>query len=229
MIAPRVRVSEDPAAACATHIEKCLQAAIEQRGLAHLAVCGGSTPAPTYHALQGAALDWSRVSIYFGDERCVPPGSPDSTYALIQSELLDGLPAAPQVHRMRGEDPNFGAAAKQYAALLPERLDVAFLGMGPDGHTASLFPGDPAAVELVSPVVHIVGPKPPPHRLTMTPRVLLLAHERAVLVTGSAKAKVLAEVLEGPDRPEQLPAQVARDGAWFLDPAAAAALQNTTR
>ncbi|MFT7679791.1 MAG: 6-phosphogluconolactonase [Planctomycetota bacterium] len=222
-----VRVSEDPAGACATHLAACLGAALAKGERASLAVCGGSTPGPTYRQLAGAPLDWARVDIYFGDERCVPPDHADSTFRLIEEQFLahiEGPP--PTVLRMRGEDPDYDAAARDYAALLPAKLDVALLGMGPDGHTASLFPGDPALLERGAAVLHIVSPKPPPHRLSLTPQALAAAHERVMLVTGAGKAAMVARVLEGEFEPKNLPAQIARDGSWFLDPAAAAGLKS---
>lgn len=226
----QLRVSEDPAGACAIHLAACLKTALARSERASLAVCGGSTPGPTYRQLAAQDLDWARVDVFFGDERCVPPDHADSTFRLIEEQLLAGIQATPPtVWRMRGEDPDYNAAARDYAALLPAQLDVVLLGMGPDGHTASLFPGDPALLERGAAVLHIVSPKPPPHRLSLTPKVIAGAHERVMLVTGAGKAAMLRRVLEGAFEPQNLPAQIARDGSWFLDPAAAADLQSHLR
>src|SRR5262249_27307315 len=123
---------------------------------------------------------------------------------------------------MEADDPDREAAAARYAALLPERLDVLVLGMGPDGHTASLFPGSPALLERTKRVVPARGPVPPHERLTITPPVIEAARQVAVLAAGAAKAALVARVLRGPWRPEELPAQPARAGTWLLDRAAAA-------
>jgi 6-phosphogluconolactonase len=125
---------------------------------------------------------------------------------------------------MEADNPDLEAAAARYAALLPDRLDVLVLGMGQDGHTASLFPGSPALLETQRKVVPAQSPVPPLHRLTITPPVIASARRRAVITAGAAKAPVVARVLRGPWRPEELPAQLAREGTWLLDRAAAATL-----
>src|SRR6185503_7732739 len=108
------------------------------------------------------------------------------------------------------------AAAARYSALLPERLDVLVLGMGQDGHTASLFPGSPTVHEKKRKVVPARAPVPPVQRLTITPPVIAAARRVAVLTAGAAKAPVVARVLRGSWRPEELPAQLAREGTWIL-------------
>lgn len=225
-----MRVSEDPAGACATHLAACLRAALVHSERASLAVCGGSTPGPTYRQLAAEDLDWARVDVFFGDERCVPPDHVDSTFRLIEEQLLAGIQGPPpRVLRMHGEDTDYASAAEAYADLLPPQLDLALLGMGPDGHTASLFPGDPALLERTASVLPVLSPKPPPRRLTLTPPVFAAAHERVMLVTGAGKASMVRLALEGPLEPQGIPAQIARDGSWFLDPAAAADLQSHSR
>jgi 6-phosphogluconolactonase len=211
--------------AAAWMAEEVRQAAA-RGGRCALALSGGSTPRPAYERLaQEPAVPWTAVEIYFGDERAVPPTDPASNYRMAREALIDrvGLPAE-RVHRMEADDPDLEAAAARYAARLPERLDVLVLGMGPDGHTASLFPRSPVLRETARKVVPAQGPVPPVHRLTITPRVIAAARRVAVITAGAAKAPLVAQVLRGPWRPEELPAQLAREGTWIIDRAAASAL-----
>jgi 6-phosphogluconolactonase len=200
------------------------------RGSCAIALAGGNTPRPVYALLASPPLvdqvDWARVSVYFGDERAVPPDSPDSNYAMARDTLIDRVPVPPaQVHRMEGERADLEAAAREYERQLPEALDVLVLGVGPDGHTASIFPGSDAMRETRRRVMPIVGPKPPPRRLTITPPVIEAARAIVVIATGADKARVIARALDGPEMPRELPIQLARRGAWFLDRAAASALR----
>jgi len=221
----------DFAAAAAALLEAALRRALDEQGRASVALSGGSTPGPVYERWARAELGWSRVAIFFADERCVAPGDEASNYRLVRESLLAHLaPLAPlasgppRVVRMEGEDTDFAAAAERYALELPERLDLAVLGMGSDGHTAALFPRSEAAAERGRRVVHVRGPKPPPDRLTLTPPVLAAAREKVLLVTGLEKAPMVRRALEGPFTPLDVPVQWVRDGAWILDEAAASEL-----
>jgi 6-phosphogluconolactonase len=145
---------------------------------------------------------------------------------MAKESLLDRVPIpAAQVHRMQAEDPDRDAAARAYEALLPDALDILVLGIGDDGHTASLFPGSPALSEAERRVVPVTGPKPPPERLTLTPPMILGAARRVVLASGAGKAEAVARTLEGPWDPSTTPAQFAKRGVWFVDQAAAAKLE----
>lgn len=140
--------------------------------------------------------------------------------------FLDRVPLVrARVHRMPAERPDREAAAREYERLLPDALDVLLLGMGPDGHTASLFPGSPALDERERRVVPAASPVPPVPRLTITPPVIGRARRVAVLVVGADKAPMVARALEGPLVPRALPVQLAAGAHWFLDEAAAAALR----
>ena len=222
-------VTQEPAVLvreAADWLEREMARAIAERGACTVALAGGRTPEPIYRELAtGSGIDWKRVHVFFGDERAVPPDHADSNYAMVSSALLSRVPIpAGQVHRMEAERPDLEAAAREYARALPEQLDILVLGMGPDGHTASLFPGSAAVDERQRLVVPVLGPKPPPQRLTITPPVIEAARSVAVIATGKDKAVMVARAVEGPWVSREVPAQLARRGRWFLDQAAAARL-----
>lgn len=197
-------------------------------GRVTLGLSGGTTPRAMHEALAcSSAVPWLAVRVFFGDERAVPPDHPDSNYRMAQESLLNRVPIPPsQVYRMRGEDPDRDAAARAYDTLLPETLDVLVLGIGEDGHTASLFPGAESLGESARRVIPVIGPKPPPERLTLTPPPILAARYRVVLAAGAGKADAVSRALEGPWDPLATPAQLARRGVWFVDPPAAAKLKS---
>lgn len=200
--------------------------AVAERGFCALGLAGGRTPEPIYRELAaGASIDWSNVHVFFGDERAVPPDHPDSNYRMVHLALLSRVPVpANQVHRMEAEGADRDAAARDYERLLPPRLDLLLLGMGSDGHTASLFPGSAALDEQQRLVLPVLGAKPPAERLTITPPVIQAARTLALIATGEDKALMVARAIEGPLAPKAVPAQLARRGCWFLDYAAAARL-----
>jgi len=220
-----VEASELPRVA-ALCVAELLRQAVAERGAASLALAGGTTPRAMHEVLATLpGVDWAQVSIYFGDERCVPPDHADSNYRMARESLLTRVPIPESnVHRMLGELPDRDAAARAYAAELPAALDVVVLGIGEDGHTASLFPGSPALDEREQLVLPVIGPKPPPERLTLTPPALERAHNLVMLAAGAGKADAVARALGGPLDPRSTPAQWARRGRWLLDRAAAARL-----
>jgi 6-phosphogluconolactonase len=217
--------SKDLPARAAARIALELTRAVGERGLASLALAGGTTPKATYEALAGLPLDWSRVDVFFGDERCVPAEHADSNYRMAKAALFDRVQIPTErVHRMQGELADREAAARRYEAELPERLDVVVLGIGEDAHTASLFPGAAALREETRRVLPVIGPKPPPERLSVTPPVLRSARVCLVLASGAGKAEPVRRALLDPIDVVATPIQLARDGVWFLDAAAASAL-----
>lgn len=199
--------------------------------LPSVALAGGSTPAPVYESLAAIEpLPWPHVHVYFGDERCVPPDDPESNYAMARRTLLDRAPIPQQnVHRMPAERPDREAAAGEYAALLPPHLGVLILGIGEDGHTASLFPGSAAVDEAELLVLPIRGPKPPPWRLTITPPVIAATRTVIVLATGDRKSRAVAHALSADLSVRECPARLARRGIWILDRAAASVLDGGRR
>jgi 6-phosphogluconolactonase len=202
--------------------------ATERASEVSLALAGGSTPRALHERLASVPdLPWGRVAIYFGDERCVPPDHADSNYRMARESLLDRVAIDPtRVHRMRGEWPDRAAAARAYEEELPEALDVLVLGIGEDGHTASLFPGATALFEFERRVLPVTGPKPPPERLTITPKVIAAARHVVVLASGSGKREPVARAIAGASTPLETPAQLAREALWILDTAAASALRS---
>jgi 6-phosphogluconolactonase len=217
--------SKDLPGRAAARIAAELTKAAFARGSASIALAGGTTPKATYEALAGLPLDWSQIDVFFGDERCVPAEHEDSNYRMAKAALFDRISIpSERVHRMRGELADRDAAARAYEAELPEQLDVLVLGIGEDAHTASLFPGAAAVAEQSRRVLPVTGPKPPPERLTITPPVILAARVCVVLGSGAGKAEPVRRGLKDAIDYERTPIQLARDGVWFLDTAAAAAL-----
>jgi len=218
-----VLVSPTPEAAAmlaAEHLARAAASAIAERGRFSVALSGGSTPKLMYEALKGLEVEWEKVHVYFSDERSVGPDDEQSNYRSARVGLLDhvGIPAA-QVHRLEGErDP--AQAAADYAALLPSRLDLVLLGMGDDGHTASLFP-DTEGLHATGRVVANWVPKLDTWRLSFTFDEINAARERWLLVTGASKAKVLREVQNGIDGVAGHPVAGVHDVTWYLDAAAA--------
>lgn len=203
LVAP---TADEAAQAASERLRTAIADAGEARGAAHIAIAGGTTPRRTYELLAAQMDDWNGVEIWFGDERAVGPDDPESNYRMAQETLLSGK-AGPEVHRIEGErGPEEAAAA--YASLLEGRLpgdrgvpvlDLALQGLGPDGHTASLFPGNPAVeAEGVCVAVHD-APKPPPDRITLTVPVLQAARSIVFLATGAEKAEAVQKLLAGPD------------------------------
>ena len=214
----------------ATAIAGMMADAIAARGECALALCGGSTPTPVYQELATVAVRWAQVTIYFGDERAVPATHPESNFGMARRALLD-LVAVPadRIHRMEAERADVDAAAREYDRLLPPRLDLLLLGVGSDGHTASLFPNSPAVGETRRRVLAVASPPlplpPQVRRMTITPPVITAARRVIMLVRGNEKAGLLQRILEGPDQPLALPAQLVRTGTWIVDQGAAEQLQ----
>jgi 6-phosphogluconolactonase len=196
-----------------------------------LALSGGSTVRSVYAGLaELPGISWRSVSIFFGDERAVPPDHPESNYRLARETLLSRVSlATAQVHRMEAERPDREQAAWDYEALLPDPLDILLLGMGSDGHTASLFPHAATLAETVRRVVPALGGIPFLPRLTITPPVIEHARRLLMMVSGAEKATSVARALSGPLDPSELPAQLARHGSWILDRGAASELGSAAR
>lgn len=205
------------------------RAAVAARGGCSVALAGGGTPRATYEVLAtsalAAAVPWGAIDWFFGDERAVPFDHPESNYRLAAETLFAGRPEAlARAWRMPADAADAAIAALTYGQLMPEPLDVLILGMGADGHTASLFPGSPALEVRDARVVPVTGPLPPLRRMTITPPVIEGARDVLVLVAGPGKAATLARALEGPHDVRAVPIQIARERTFIVDKAAASAL-----
>jgi 6-phosphogluconolactonase len=241
------RISEGPGAlatAAAEFFTAAVTAAVKARTLARVAISGGSTPRAMFALLADpnqlflAAVPWERLHLFWVDERCVPPDNPESNYRMTKEALLAHIPLpANQIYRMEGElDPEIAAARYESTIRNAFRLegaetptfDLIFLGMGDDGHTASLFPHTEALNEMARIAIANHVPQKDTWRITLTWPVINQGREVAFLIEGSGKAQVLHDVLLGPYDPESKPSQLIRPGngrlTLLLDTASAAKL-----
>ena len=249
-VARRLQIFADPAALARAAAEELTRRAVEAvraKGRALIALSGGSTPKTLYGLLADEPafrerLPWAQTHFFFGDERTVAPDDKDSNFRMTKEAMLDKLgdrlPSA-NVHRVRGEDPDHAKAAADYGAELlafvgedRPRFDLILLGMGPEGHTASIFPGTTPLRET-APVVSVYVEKMSTYRVTFTPPLLENAKAILFLVAGKDKAETLAAVLEGPTEPDRFPVQginctsgAGGETIWLLDEAAAAELKS---
>ncbi len=196
-------------------IRNCKQA-VAERGIFHWVLAGGNTPKKCYELLCDAGLDWDRMHVWFGDERCLPVGHAGRNDAMADVALLSHVPIPPaRIHRIPAE---LGPenAAEDYAALLADAppMDLILLGMGEDGHTASLFPGHTVALADEHLAVSVLNaPKPPSERVSMGYSVLNRARKRIVMVVGSGKREALQHIRDG----ERLPAARLVACEWYVD------------
>ncbi|WP_257454945.1 6-phosphogluconolactonase [Archangium lipolyticum] len=216
--APIVVDKEELVGEAADWLAQALNECVAGGQRASLALSGGSTPGPVYRELAKRDVPWALVDFYFVDERFVPPDHPESNYLLAEEALFKplGVPVH-QIFRMPGERADRDEAARDYEKLLPPVMDVVVLGMGEDGHTASLFPGGTSLQEKERRVLAVVGPKPPPWRMTLTLPVLQSARKVLGLVSGAGKKEMVRRVLAG----EDLPAAKVERTQWMMDKAAA--------
>jgi len=238
-----LQIHEDTKAlaqAAADHFVTASEEAIENRGRFTVALSGGTTPQEAYGRLSDPMLatkvSWRNVHLFWGDERCVPPEHPDSNYRMARKTMIQKVPI-PQanVHRIQGElDPDLAAEAyveelqSVFGSEERPRFDLIFLGLGEDGHTASLFPSSLALRETEHWVLAVFEEADQAWRVTLTPPVLNAARQLSFLVSGESKAARLQEVLEGEPQAEPLPAQLIQplngQVTWLVDKAAAAKL-----
>jgi len=235
---------QELSAAAAEEVVRTTNEAVAQRGQFTIALSGGSTPKSLFNLLATNArtvLPWDRMFFFWGDERHVPPTNPDSNYHMADETMLSKIPVpAANVFRIPAENPDAAAAAAAYEQTLRKFfqlqsgqvpiLDLILLGMGPDGHTASLFPGTKALQEKTRLVVANWVEKLKSNRITLTLPVLNAARCITFLVSGTDKAPVLRAVLEEDVPAEQYPSKLIKPSSgkliWLVDRAAASALSN---
>jgi 6-phosphogluconolactonase len=233
-----IRTFADPTAAaqaCGAAIFEILESACRERGTATLAVSGGSTPRLMFEWMATQDFDWSRTDLFWVDERCVPVDDERSNYRMTREALLNAIDPAPsRIHRIQGElTPDEAALLYRDDIARSFRLEPGELpvfdavqrGMGPDGHTASLFPGEPLIANRTGIAAAVWVEKFKQHRVTLLPGVLERARQTLCLVSGQDKAEALHRVLRGPLDPLQVPSQIAsKTMTWFVDTDAASAL-----
>jgi 6-phosphogluconolactonase len=227
--------AQGAADACARHIFGLLDAALSRNDRATLAVSGGSTPKLLFHTMAATPFAWDRVHLFFVDERCVAPTDSASNYKLADDCLIQAAHIPPgNVHRIAGEIAPQAAAARYAAEIggffalgeggIP-RFDVVHCGMGPDAHTASLFPGNPLIDDREGIAAATFAPQFNQWRVTLLPAVLEAARHTVFLVAGEDKADAVRAVFQADYDPKKYPAQIGNAGdgvAWFLDEKAAA-------
>jgi 6-phosphogluconolactonase len=237
----RKDISPDPAAAaeaCGRAILDILSNALAERPAATLAISGGSTPKLLFSWLAEQPFDWSRVHLFWVDERAVPPGDPQSNFTLADTSwLTPGAFPKENIHRIHAEKP-VGEAASIYAddirgyfdldeGQIPV-FDIIQQGIGADVHTASLFPGEPAVLDTAGVAAAVYVDKLKAARITLLPAVLAAARHTLMLVCGEDKQPALETVFHGPENIQDFPAQLTRhhhgEVVWFLDEAAARSL-----
>ena len=255
--ARRIQSFADPATlarAAAEELTRRVSAAVKARGHAAVALAGGSTPKTLYGLLAAEPafrdrFPWAQTHFFFGDERHVAPDDKDSNFRMAREAMFDklaGILPAANIHRVRSEDPDAARAAADYAeeinayfdsrehdaageSMLP-RFDVVLLGMGPDGHTASLFPGTTGLREMDTLVTAAWVDKLATYRVTFTPPLLYASAAILFLVAGKDKADTLATVLEGATEADRYPSQgISADNGetlWLIDAAAGAKLKD---
>lgn len=220
----------------ADEIVSSIQEAIDERGVCNISLAGGSTPSTIYRLLAKPprvdSIDWKNVKLFWGDERWVPPADTQSNYNMVQETLLSQLPGAnPKVFPVDTSQKTPELAAEKYSRLLADELgdnglfDLMLLGIGEDGHTASLFPGSPHVVDSRGAYcVATLHPEEQKPRISLSPRAILAARRILFLVKGESKAEIVARVIEGNEPTSVLPACLFREAQeqvyFFLDSAA---------
>jgi 6-phosphogluconolactonase len=235
-------IAADPQAAadaCSEYILSLLDAVLSTQERATFAVSGGSTPRLMFDRLAATQFAWERVHLFFVDERCVPPTDNASNYKLVNEHLIGpaNIPSA-NVHRIKGEIAHEPAASGYAGDILyyfglpageMPQFDIVHRGIGPDAHTASLFPGDPLIDDMEGIAAATFAPQFNQWRVTLLPGVLLAAKNTVFLVAGEDKAEAVRAVFHEPYDPKKYPAQITtyqgRDVTWFLDEKAASLAQ----
>jgi len=208
------------AQATADFLAELIKQSLQQNSICHIALPGGNTPAKCFHYLSQKNINWQQIHWYLGDERCLPVGHAERNDVMIRQHLWSKIQAPDKtIHTIPTELGATEAAAKYAAIMKNITLDIAFLGMGEDGHTASLFPGNIALKNLHSVVPVFNAPKPPAERVSLSVSTLQHARHRIVLTMGEGKQQAIASIKNRGD----LPINSIGDIEWFVDTAASSA------
>lgn len=206
---------DEASRAAADFLAENILASIEARGICHVIVPGGSTPAHCFDYLVQKSLPWEKIHWYPGDERCYPAGHPERNDVMLREHLVSRIPSS-HFHAMVAElGPEQAATAYRKTIDDIEFFDIAFLGMGEDGHTASLFPGNDALLDTNTVVAVYGSPKPPSERVSMGMNTLRQARVRMVLAAGESKMPIMIRIRAG----EVMPVNNIGDIYWFIDEA----------
>lgn len=207
--------SEEMAVDMVIELAQIIQESITRQGICHLVFPGGRSPRRILELLREQKLTWASLHLYPGDERCVPIGDPERNDRLIDELLLTQVPLPPEnLHRIHAElGPEEGARLYNQLLAQTPRFDIALLGIGLDGHTASLFPGNPALNDTRPAVAVYNAPKPPSERVSIGLSHLRKARERWVIVTGNEKQELMMRIQHG----EEFPITLVHPTRWFID------------
>ncbi len=228
IFADYLALSEAAADAVFAAAKRC----IAQHGKFILVLSGGQTPKETFSILVHRTAHrhriWDKTHIYWADERCVPPDDPRSNYRMAKEVFLDLIDIPSEnIHRIQAEAPDPAFAAEHYDVEFPSQPDFLILGMGVDGHTASLFPHSPALQEKQKRFVFVETPADPSHRITMTPPAVASAAEIFILVAGTEKAPALQKVFSETGSIDETPARLVHNAIWLVDRQAAQPITKT--
>lgn len=200
-------------------IIRAIYETLDQNTFCNIMLTGGHAAGRLYEVMRkSSSLPMSRMNFFWGDERCVPPSSIESNFGLAKSSIFDkSSDRANFIARIKGEALNYDDEAKRYSLLLPEKIDILILGVGNDGHVASLFPGHPAVNEWSKLAVAIPPDENRGPRISVTPKVIRDSKKIFVLAPGANKGAVLAKSLRAPKEYANLPARLTLGGYWLLD------------
>ena len=192
---------------------------IVRNGQCNVMLTGGETAENLYtHLADNPEVSLKNINFYFGDERCVSPTHKDSNYGMVMKSLfVKGMPYSSAIYRIKAEDNDLESVAETYSKLLPSKIDVLLLGMGDDGHVASLFPESDVYEKECTTVIPVIGNKLPYKRISVTPKLISDSKEVFLLAKGKKKGKVLAKAMAEPGNYRKLPVCLALEATWLLD------------
>ncbi len=220
--------SDDFITGAAALIAAAVRSVLQQKKVCRISLAGGTTPGPVYAALVNrdvcGELPLNRIEILFGDERAVSKDHKDSNYAMAAKYFGASFDLFKNIYPMETVNVNYDEAANKYSRLLEQPVDIMILGLGEDAHVASVFPNSSIFGDNDKRAAFITGSKPPPLRMTVTPKVIKEAKRVFVLAKGEGKAEAVNAVFSMPSNPQRYPGQLALSGTWIMDRPAASEL-----